>query len=102
MYNLLRRGLFSPQESFHCEISQFFLDALYEMSPEEKALIWKYRIFVRNQRPYGLAKVLLAAPSSNNRTMSLIHSLVASWPAVPPVYALEVAYFSSYKLFVKS
>jgi hypothetical protein len=66
------------------------VDALYEMSTEEKALVWKYRGYVRSQRPYSLAKVLLAAPSTNRQMIAAIHALLANWPPLPPVHALEV------------
>lgn len=65
-------------------------DALYEMSTEEKALVWKYRGYVRSQRPYSLAKVLLAAPSTNRQMIAAIHALLANWPPLPPVHALEL------------
>lgn len=48
-------------------------DSLYNLNEAEKAIIWKYRYYLKT-KPQSIIKLMLAAPSTDYHIMSEIHS----------------------------
>ncbi|XP_077453608.1 phosphatidylinositol 4-phosphate 3-kinase C2 domain-containing subunit alpha [Stigmatopora argus] len=53
-------------------------------------LLWDHRLHCRRDHPSSLPKVLASAPSWDWASMAHIHSLLHSWPPLPPVTVLEL------------
>jgi len=80
-----------PSHQHHaCIYATIQRDSLYEMKPEEKRLLWKYKNYIRTKYPHALSRLLLAAPSADHQTIATIHSLLSQWTPLSPVHALEL------------
>lgn len=64
-------------------------DSLYVLTPEECALIWRFRSHLVLASK-GLPKLIVACPYDNFRAVQELHRIVDSWPPLGPTDALEL------------
>jgi hypothetical protein len=81
----------SPQEEG--ELNRLSgVDPLYKLTVQEKDLLWKYRDWCRQKKPYYLMlpKILMAVDWTQPDQVFTVQTMLKSWPQVPPVNALEL------------
>lgn len=68
------------------------LDPLYKLTVQEKELLWKYREWCKQKKPYFLMlpKILIAVDWTQPEQVAIVQQLLKNWPSVPPVNALEL------------
>lgn len=81
----------SPQEEV--ELNRLSgVDPLYKLTVQEKDLLWKYREWCKQKKPYYLMlpKILLAVDWTQPEQVHTVQTLLKTWPQIPPVNALEL------------
>lgn len=64
-------------------------DSLYQLSPDEKALIWKFRAQLAASKR-GLTKLILSVPCDSYTHVQEMHHILAAWPPLGPLDSLEL------------
>uniref|UniRef100_A0A6B2KX87 phosphatidylinositol 3-kinase n=1 Tax=Arcella intermedia TaxID=1963864 RepID=A0A6B2KX87_9EUKA len=64
--------------------------SLAELSTEDKALLWKYRLSFCIKHPQALPKYLMSVPKTDRNAIQEMHKLIPEWAPIQPVDALEL------------
>jgi phosphatidylinositol-4,5-bisphosphate 3-kinase len=81
----------SPQEE--AELHRLSgVDPLYKLTVQEKDLLWKFREWCKQKKPYYLMlpKIMLAVDWTQPDQVYTVQALLKTWPPIPPVSALEL------------
>ncbi|XP_018496973.1 phosphatidylinositol 4,5-bisphosphate 3-kinase catalytic subunit alpha isoform [Galendromus occidentalis] len=65
-------------------------DPLYELTEQDKELLWEFRYYLRKNIPNSLPKLLDSIMWNQRRRVSEIYRLLKEWPYVSPEIALEL------------
>ncbi len=68
------------------------VDPLYKLTVQEKELLWKYREWCKQKKPYYLMlpKILMAVDWTQPEQVFTVQTMLKTWPQMPPVNALEL------------
>lgn len=78
---------FETKELLHELIKK---DPLFEITEQDKMLIWTYRYYLKKHLPDSLPKVLDAVEWNKRNQVSEMYRLLRGWPLVSPEIALEL------------